>query len=234
MTIEELAQILNGIYKGCQGTSMLDIRGAVVDSRKAFEGALFFCIRGCVVDGHDYIDSAYSQGAILAIVERDVVSPIPYILVESVIEALGKLAHYKRSLYSHVVIAITGSSGKTTAKEILTHVLEAKGPVSKNLLNQNNQIGMPLSILNAQMDAIAWVLELGISEANDMSQLGAIAEPNIVYITNAGNAHMQGLGDKGVAYHKASLLAYIPQSPSTFLGQIYTHKNIPDLDIPKR
>lgn len=217
MTIEELAYILNGKYNEEYRSVKLDIRGAVVDSREAFEGALFFCISGSVVDGHDYIDSAYANGAILAIVEREIPSPLPYIIVENVVEALGKLANYKRMLYPHVVIAITGSSGKTTAKEILTHILEAKGTVSKNPLNHNNQIGMPLSILNADENAIAWVLELGISEAHDMSELGAIACPTIVYITNAGNAHTQGLGEKGVAYHKASLLGYMAQRTATFL-----------------
>ncbi|MDE7469123.1 MAG: UDP-N-acetylmuramoyl-tripeptide--D-alanyl-D-alanine ligase [Desulfovibrionaceae bacterium] len=220
MKIQELAHILNGKYDENQANIELDIRGAVIDSRKAFQGSLFFCICGAVVDGHEYIDSACEKGAILAIVEKEVFSPLPYILVDNVVEALGNLARYKRTLYSNVVIAITGSSGKTTAKEIISHVLESEGIVSKNLLNQNNQIGMPLAILNADIDACAWVLELGISEAHDMSQLGDIAQPNLVYITNAGNAHIQGLGDKGVAYHKASLLKYVKKEKSFFLGRV--------------
>lgn len=217
--IQDLASLLHGQYVGIDAKATLPIEGAVVDSRKAFPDSIFFCIQGNAFDGHQYIEEAYKGGACLAIVERDIESPIPYIRVDNTIHALGLFAKHKRNLYEHLVIAITGSAGKTTAKEILYHILSTQGIVSKNFLNYNNQIGMPLAILNADINAIAWILEIGISESHDMQELGVIAEPDIVYITNAGNAHTEGLGDKGVAYHKASLMQYVSRKNSSFLDQ---------------
>lgn len=207
MNIQEIMQVLQGRYIG--EVLDKDIKGAMIDSRQAISDSIFFCITGNTVDGHAYIEDAARNGAILAVVEKEVLSPIPCICVDDVVTALGTLARYKRSHYPHVVIAITGSCGKTTAKEMLSHILAQYVSVSKNTLNYNNHIGMPLSILNADSDASVWVLELGISEAYDMALLGSIAQPTIVYITNAGNAHIEGLCDKGVAYHKASLIQYM-------------------------
>lgn len=209
MTIADIAAVLGLPMPANAGAGHTVVHGAAIDSRRVQAGQLFVCIRGERVDGHDFAAAAVQAGAVAVLAERPVNVPVPVLLVKDTVKALGVLASAWRERFRGVVVAVTGSAGKTTVKEVLAHVLSARGLVAKNALNLNNQLGMPLSVLATSGEELFWVMELGISQAHDMDELGAILRPDIALLLNAGAAHTEGLGERGVAYHKAALLRHL-------------------------
>lgn len=200
----------------------------VIDSREVRKGSLFVCIKGANSDGHDFAAKAAEAGACAILAERDpfapAVAPVPVLLVQNTVKALGKLAHRHRRDMRGKVIGITGTAGKTTVKEVLAQVLSRAGECAKSPMNKNNQIGLPLSMLAASEQAEFWVMEAGISLPHDMDELGSILEPDYAIIINVGSAHLEGLGKMGVAYHKARLLHYL-----TAFGEGLVSADYPDL-----
>lgn len=184
----------------------------VTDSRQAGPGDLFVCIKGERADGHDFIRQVAGQEALAALVSRDVFAggtpPLAVIRAEDSVTALGRLGAAWRDAFRGFVIGITGSAGKTSVKEVLASVLAVRGRTSKNFMNLNSQIGLPVSLLNADAESSFWVMEAGISAPQDMDELGAILRPDLAVILNVGAAHLSGLEDKGVAYYKSRLLAH--------------------------
>lgn len=213
--------------------------GAKIDSRLVEPGDLFFCLPGEKVDGHDFALIAAAAGAAAIIARRNpfmndqaeeasgrgMVFP-PVFLVEDVIGSLARLAICHRETCPARVIGITGTAGKTTVKELLAHLLESCGRTERNAKNFNNQIGLPLSMLNASADAAYWVMEVGISQTGDMDELGNILRPDIALILNVGQGHVLGLGDKGVAAHKAGLLDYVRSG-----GMAVVSADYPELEV---
>lgn len=212
--------------------------GAQVDSRLVRPGDLFFCLPGEKADGHDFALDATNAGASAIIALRnpfltfisdgtlDGEQPLPPVfLVEDVLHSLWQLAMCHRDTSLARIIGITGSAGKTSVKEVLAQVLESHGRTERNPKNYNNQIGLPLSMLNASADASFWVMELGISEAGDMDELGRILRPDIALILNVGDAHVAGLGKEGVAAHKARLLDYIRPGGTAVVSSDYPDLN---------
>lgn len=192
----------------------LPVEGVSTDSRDVAPGSLFVCIPGETFDGHDFAAKAAEAGAAALLASRnpfDGPPPVPVILVEDTVKALGKLAHFwrKRLGPDTRVIGLTGTAGKTTVKELLGQVLGRRGPTARTRMNLNNQIGLPLSMLAATGEEAFWVMEAGISRAGDMDELGAILEPDVALILNVGPGHAAGLGDRGTAYYKAKLLSYL-------------------------
>lgn len=187
--------------------------GAAIDSRAVKQGDLFFCLPGEHVDGHDFAAAAVEKGALAVVASRDPFAPgrapVPVLAVDDPAAALGLVAAAHRKSARATIIGVTGTSGKTSVKEVLACVLGESGVTAKNHLNLNNQIGLPLSMLNAPVDAAYWVMEAGISKPGDMDELGAILRPDMALILNAGAGHVQELGDRGVAHYKASLLQYV-------------------------
>jgi len=195
--------------------------GIQIDSRVLKPGELFFCISGERFDGHNFVNGAIERGASGIVAERPPFSMedmtemecrdggVPLLLVQDCVVALGKLAAYHRMLTKAIVTGITGTAGKTTVKELLAEVLSVRGSTAKNRLNLNNQIGLPLSMLEATGDEKFWVMEAGISQPKDMDELGAILRPDLGIVLNVGEGHTEGLGDKGVAHYKSQLLKYI-------------------------
>ncbi len=224
--------------------SLVTLLGAASDNRSVKNGDLFICIKGNSVDGHDFAKDAMERGAHALLAERNPFEeeygdnpPIPVLLVENSVKALGLLANSRRKAYaredaSHKVIGITGTAGKTSLKELLSYILSIdetimdvlESSVAKNPLNHNTQIGMPIAILNASGNEKFWVLEMGISHAHDMDELGAIVEPDIAIILNAASGHTEGLGELGVPHHKARLLKYVQKN-----GMALVSKDYPDL-----
>ncbi|MDL2216871.1 UDP-N-acetylmuramoyl-tripeptide--D-alanyl-D-alanine ligase [Desulfovibrio sp. OttesenSCG-928-M14] len=212
--------------------------GAKVDSREIEPGDLFFCLPGERTDGHDFALDAARAGASAIIALRNpflneageeaaaqgMVFP-PVFLVEDVREALWRLAICHRGTSLARVVGITGTAGKTSVKEVLGQILEGRGRTERNPKNFNNQIGLPLSMLNASADASFWVMEAGISEADDMDELGRILRPDIALILNVGQGHIQGLGDRGVAAYKARLLDYIQPGGTAVISADYPELN---------
>jgi len=197
---------------GMEGIAVHAVR---TDSRAVTDGDLYFCIEGERFDGHEFALQAVRAGAAAIVAskipEQEVTEAgVPVFMVRDTVEALGQLAACYRSKCKAKLIAVTGTAGKTTVKELLGEVCSARYSVAKNYRNFNNQIGLPISMLQASEKQDLWIMECGISLAGDMAELGPIACPDVAVITNIGPGHLQGLGDiEGVAKAKASLLRYL-------------------------
>jgi UDP-N-acetylmuramoyl-tripeptide--D-alanyl-D-alanine ligase len=183
------------------------------DSREAKAGAMFCCLPGSRVDGHEFAALAADQGAVAVLAAKelpDIADRVAVLVVPDVLKAMGLLARFWRRRTRAVVAALSGSAGKTTAKELLSAITMRLAPSIKNPGNYNNQLGLPLSMLAAEEEHRVWVLELGISRPGDMEELGAICEPDLAVVHNIGPAHLEGLGDlAGVARAKAALFGFV-------------------------
>lgn len=189
----KLSTILKIIGKEYNGED-ITINKIKTDSRQIKKNDLFICIN----KGHNYIRNAIEQGCSAIIVDQDVTvdKNIPIIKVEDSIKALGSVAKYIRSLYKGVVIAITGSNGKTTTKEILSFLLSKKYKVLKTNGSENNEIGLPNAILSLDNKYDFAVFELGTNHIGEIEYLADIVKPNIGIITNIGNAHIGNFKSK--------------------------------------
>ncbi len=180
-----------------------EITGITTDTRKLNPGELFVALSGDTFDGHDFIASAISQGATAVVVNRaeadlaGLVQRYPktlFLAVTDTLKALADLARARLLKINPVVIAVTGSNGKTTTKEMLAQILEPLYRVHKTAGNFNNRIGLPLTIFAMADDCQVAVLEMGMNEPGEIAALSAIARPDYAVITNVGQAHLQGLG----------------------------------------
>jgi len=213
LNLREIALCLNGgAIEGPEGDR--EVCRVRTDNREVTPGDLFFCLKGERFDGHDFAAQAAKAGACAVVASRALpelaATACPVIVVSDTQKALGELARYWRDTVPAKVIAITGTAGKTTAKELLAQTLGSVIRVAKNHKNFNNQVGLPLSMLAADGREDAWVMEAGISKPHDMAELGEIVAPDMAVVLNIGPAHLQGLGDiAGVARAKASLLSFV-------------------------
>ena len=171
-----------------------EIKDFTVDSRLIEQGSLFFALRGERVDGHDFIADVRDKGALAAVVEKQQQDVLPQICTEDTQRALARFAAIVRQNFSGAVIGITGSSGKTTIKNMAKSVLAQSGVVSATPGNLNNEIGVPLSIANIEPNADFAVLEMGAAQSGDIAYLCEIAKPNIALISNVGHAHVGRFG----------------------------------------
>ena len=205
--------LVSVLAKNREGADKTLCCSANIDSRVQASDSLFFCFEGETTDGHLYAANAVENGAVAIIGTRnpfasDSPPPVPVLLVNNTLHALWRIALLQRAETRAKVAGITGTAGKTTVKEVLASVLAVEGRTAKNHKNLNTQIGLALSMINAEVDDSFWVLETGISKPHDMEELGSILQPDVSIILNAGNAHAEGLGERGVAWHKARLAAY--------------------------
>ena len=174
------------------------------DTRTIKEGDIYIGIKGENFDGNIFWEKALDNGAMGVIVQdiefdkKDIerYQNKVIIKVKDTLQALYKLASYKRDIYDVPVIAITGSVGKTSTKDLVANVVAQKYKVCKTIGNNNNNIGMPFTILNAPNDAEAFVLEMGMNHLGEIQLLSKIAKPNICIITNIGTAHIGNLGSR--------------------------------------
>jgi UDP-N-acetylmuramoyl-tripeptide--D-alanyl-D-alanine ligase len=149
LTLETIARVTGDGISAPMFQKTPRITGVVRDHREAFEGCMFICIQGERVDGHDFAGKAYAAGAACCLAQREFPEPAgPYVLVESTLAALKTLGEYYRSLFDIPVIGVTGSVGKTTAKEMTAAVLSERFSVLKTQENLNNEIGVPLTLLS--------------------------------------------------------------------------------------
>ncbi len=188
--VKDLEKILNA--KKANITSNLEITGIAIDSRKVKQGDLFIPFLGENVDGHDYIESAFEKGAAASLsLKDDFVSDNNIIYVNDSYKAIQSLAkHYLGSLKAKT-IAITGSNGKTTTKDIITSVLSTKYKIHKTQGNFNNELGVPLTILAAPEDSEILVLEMGADGFEQLDFLSKLVEPDYTVITNIGESHIE-------------------------------------------
>jgi UDP-N-acetylmuramoyl-tripeptide--D-alanyl-D-alanine ligase len=187
------------------------IESVRIDSRGVTPGCLFVCVPGARLDGHHFAAEAVAKGAAAVLADRPLTGlpeGTPVLLVRDTVAALGRLARAWRERAGAKLVAVSGSAGKTTVKELTAAILAKLGPTAKNYKNYNNRIGLPLSMLEASETDAYWVMELGISAPGEMAPLAAIAEPDIAVIHNVGPAHLEALGDvAGVAAEKTRLFA---------------------------
>jgi UDP-N-acetylmuramoyl-tripeptide--D-alanyl-D-alanine ligase len=210
ISLHQAAGFCGGRILGAHGAEA-SFNGVSYDSRNVLPGQLFVAIRGERSDGHDYAPQAVQNGAAAVLAERDPFEgsgSVPVILVPDSVKALGSIAHACRMRFPGKVIGLTGTAGKTTTKELLASILSQGGKTARTPLNLNTQVGLPVSILAASGDERFWVLEAGISHPWDMEELGAVMEPDLAIVLNAGTGHSLGLGDKGTAFYKTRLLRH--------------------------
>ncbi|MEG2322221.1 MAG: UDP-N-acetylmuramoyl-tripeptide--D-alanyl-D-alanine ligase [Bacilli bacterium] len=186
MNLDEICQIINGKMVN---KKMIKINHIKTDSRLVEKGDLFIAIN----NGHKYINDVIDKCYVVSEINS---TSDKVIMVDSTIEALGKLANYFRKLYDIPLIAITGSTGKTTTKDLIYEVLSEKYKVLKNENNLNNNIGLPLTLLKLNNTYDLIVTELGMNHFNEIATLSKICEPNYSIITNIGSAHIGNLGSK--------------------------------------
>jgi UDP-N-acetylmuramoyl-tripeptide--D-alanyl-D-alanine ligase len=173
--------------------------GVSTDSRTTKAGDCFFAIPGENFDGHDYISDAFAKGAICAVVSKNIDAEKFHgkclLKVEDTIRALGELAREYRRKAGYKVVAITGSAGKTTTRQIIYHALSRRFSVHQSPKSFNNQIGVPLTLLGAAPDDQIVIAELGSNHPGEISYLTHIAEPDIATVINVHPAHLEGFGD---------------------------------------
>jgi UDP-N-acetylmuramoyl-tripeptide--D-alanyl-D-alanine ligase len=194
--------------------------GAVTtDTRSLGAGSLFVAISGDRFDGNDFIEQAFEKRAAGALVSRLANSPLPQIEVRDSRRALGAMARAWRASFSIPVVAVTGSSGKTTVKELIASILSVSRSVCVTQGNLNNDIGVPLTLMRLTAEHDAGVIELGANHAGEIDYLASLAQPTVGVITNAAAAHLEGFGSlRGVCVAKGELLDHLPRAGTAVLN----------------
>jgi UDP-N-acetylmuramoyl-tripeptide--D-alanyl-D-alanine ligase len=210
LRLANIADWTKGRLHNAQGDET--VTGVCTDSRKVQRGDLFVALKGERFDGHEFVAEATAKGAAAAMVQRPIASAIPQVLVADTLRALGDLAAaYLRRLREKnpdlCVVAITGSSGKTTTKAMVAAIVQAAMPSVASPESFNNEIGIPLTVLQAEPSHRALVLEYAMRKKGDIKYLCRIAPPDIAVITNIGTAHIGLLGSKeAIAEAKSEIL----------------------------
>ena len=220
LPLSRVAEFLNG---GGEFDSQAVAQAYSIDSRNIRQGDLFFAVKGERLDGHDFVPEALAKGAIAAVVRRDQATrypaTAPLLLVDETLLALQTLATAVRRLWARPVVGITGSTGKTTTKEAIAHVLVSRLHVLKSEGNFNNHFGLPLMLLKLEPEHEIAVIEMGMSHAGEITALAGIAQPNLGVVTNVAPVHLEffkSIAD--IARAKYELIASLPAGSTAVLN----------------
>ncbi|MEG0784208.1 MAG: UDP-N-acetylmuramoyl-tripeptide--D-alanyl-D-alanine ligase [Christensenella sp.] len=217
--LSEAVAATGGVYHGEASALKKSVRGVVIDNRKIKRDFLFVPIKGDRFDGHDFITAAMDAGALCCITEHVLDTVKPYITVENSLAAFQKLAEFYKGLFNIQTIGITGSAGKTTTKEMISSVLSQKFNVLKSEGNLNNQTGVPLTVFRLEEQNDVAVVEMGTNHFGEIRNLAKIARPNLCFITNIGEAHIEHLGSKeGILRAKTEMLEFMKMGGSVFVN----------------
>jgi UDP-N-acetylmuramoyl-tripeptide--D-alanyl-D-alanine ligase len=211
MTVQELADAMAGTLHATPADTV--VTDVVTDSRQVPEGSMFVAIRGERADGHEFAAAAVASGAALVLADHPVVDPVagplPCLVVPDPVIALGRLAGWVREhRLDCTVVAITGSSGKTSTKDLIASVLSELGPTVSPVGSFNTEVGLPLTILSADRDTRYLVLEMGMRGEGHIDYLVGIARPDVGVVINVGSAHLGMLGSReAIARAKGELVS---------------------------
>lgn len=201
MRLHDAAEVLGARWAG----EDVMLQGISTDTRSLQAGQLFVALHGPHFDGHDYLAEAKAKGAAACMVEKPVAN-CPALIVGDTRLALGRLARAWRHNFTMPLVAVTGSNGKTTVKEMLASIFARQGEVLATRGNLNNDIGVPLTLLRLDSSHTSAVIEMGANHAGEIAYLTSLAEPDVAVITNAAPAHLEGFGTlQGVAYAKGEI-----------------------------
>jgi len=238
-TIGEMSQILNAKFEKINSKSL--VSGFSIDSRTINAGELFFCIKGQNTDGHNYIPQALQKGACAVVADPVCIpetirqSSFPQILVPDPNMALMEWAADMRKCYKGEVLAVTGSNGKTTTKEILAGLCRYIDPNAYATPgNFNNFIGVPLTLLEATPDAKWWVIEIGTNQFGEVAELSKVVQPTAGIITNIGQSHLEFLQNTvGVAREKSGLFAGMLPGKKVIVPDSLLHLDLVEKEAEK-
>src|SRR5216110_702886 len=194
-----------------------------IDSRTIQPGDLFFAVKGERLDGHDFVEQAFSKGAVAAVVRKDQLGKYlvntPLLQVDDTLVALQTLAAAVRRLWGKPLIGVTGSTGKTTTKEAIAHVLSSRFRMLKSEGNFNNHFGLPLTLLRLEPEHDAAVIELGMSHPGEIAALAKIAHPEIGVVTNVAPVHLEFFKSiSDIARAKYELIESLPATGTAVLN----------------
>lgn len=212
ITVREICKAVNGEWIGEDELLEIFIQKITIDSRTVIEECLYIPIIGERFDGHDFIEQAFEKGATIVFSNRKINVPVGKgaLIVSDTKLALGALAKYYRSKFTLPIIAITGSVGKTSTREMLSSILSRKYRVHQTQKNYNNDIGVPLTLLGLEDTHEIAILELGMNHFGEIDYLASLVLPTYGVITNIGVAHIEYLGSKeGILKAKTEMLPYI-------------------------
>src|SRR5437867_833038 len=211
-TVQDIVRATRGALVA--GDLGVPVTGVSIDSRALGVGEAFFAIQGHRLDGHAFLADAAGRGAACLVVHAlrdDAPANVPLVLVEDTTISLGLLATYHRARFSIPVVAVTGSNGKTTTKELIASVLGVRWHVLKPTGSFNNQWGLPLTLLKLVPEHEALVLELGTNRPGEIAYLAELARPTVGVVTNVAAVHTEFLGSlDGVREEKAALVRAVP------------------------
>lgn len=208
MMLSEIAKHCNGVLHG----ENVEITQVQRDSRQAQTGELFLALKGERFDAHDFVASVQGKAS-AALVERLLDVDIPQVVVDDVRLAMGRLGSACRQAFTKPVIALTGSNGKTTLKEMLTAILSQSGSTLATLGNLNNDLGVPLTLYRLRDEHDFAVVEMGANHFGEIDYLTHLVKPDVVILNNAGAAHLEGFGDiAGVAKAKGEIFSGLDDS----------------------
>jgi UDP-N-acetylmuramoyl-tripeptide--D-alanyl-D-alanine ligase len=219
-TVQDIVRATQGALVG--GDLAVPVTGIGIDSRTLAVGDAFFAIKGHRLDGHDYLSEAAGRGSACLVVHelRDDVPPnVPLILVPDTTKALGRLAGWHRAKFTIPAVAVTGSNGKTTTKELIAAILGTRWNTLKPAGSFNNQWGLPLTLLGLGPEYGAMVLELGTNQPGEIAELAALARPTVGVVTVVAAVHTEFLGSlDGVREEKAALVRALPSTGAAVLN----------------
>ncbi|WP_346292579.1 UDP-N-acetylmuramoyl-tripeptide--D-alanyl-D-alanine ligase [Sphaerothrix gracilis] len=221
INLAEIAAAIGAARNQAIANSQLSVTAIETDTRQLTPGALFLALSGEHFDGHRFVPEAIAAGAVAAVVNQaaSVSDDYPLLRVADTLTAYQQLGHWWRQRASAPIIAITGSVGKTTTKELIAAALATQGSVLKTQANYNNEIGVPKTLLSLQPDHQFGVIEMGMRAAGEIALLSRIARPDVAVITNVGTAHIGRLGsEQAIAAAKCELLAEMPTTSIAVLN----------------
>ena len=222
-TTTQINEILHGKLFG---NGFVYVEKVSTDTRQAVENGLFFALKGEKFDAHDYAEKAVEQGCVALVVERELPIAVPQIIVADTRLALGQLAKWLKSTLNPKTVAMTGSSGKTTVKEITAKILQKTAACEEDVLytfgNLNNDLGVPMTLLRLTEQHKFAVIELGANHIGEIAYTTALAQPDACLVNNVASAHLEGFGSiEGVAAAKGEIYRGLKENGKAIINQAF-------------